>query len=201
MSSAMHAMSHREAKEWIIDTAASDHFCGNKEWFVEYRETPKNTALGATETMAAKVHRVDTIKLKVGTATGINIITLRDVLHTPQMRHNLISGSRIDAVGYTATIGDKKYKVFTSADEPFFEADLRDRFYTIDATVMKKPTPRAMVTEGKKGRMRERQRVNAVFREGSQRRSETTKEGTNEVREKRARIRARQHRQVHTRRT
>lgn len=149
VSSAMHAMSRKQTGVWIVDTAASDHFCGIREWFEDYIETPSNTALGATETMSAKVHGKGNVRMKIKTETGVNVVTLRNVLHTPQMRHNLVSGSRIDAAGYKAMVGDNKYKVFTPKGEPFFEAKLRDKFYTIDATIISKPNPHAMATEGR----------------------------------------------------
>lgn len=67
VSSTMNAIAHMETEKWIIDTAASDHFCGQREWFHNYKETPQNTALGATEKMSAAIMGMGDIRLQTRT--------------------------------------------------------------------------------------------------------------------------------------
>lgn len=78
---------------------------------------------------------------------GTNAITLRGVLHTPHMRHNLISGSRIDAAGYSAMAGNGKYRMFTPKKELFIEAKLREKFYTLNAEVIEASSPLALTIQ------------------------------------------------------
>lgn len=91
MTCAVNSVRRQEEERWIVDTAASDHFCGNKEWFTTYMETPQNTALGATTAMAAKIKGKGNICLRIETGGRASVITLKDVLHMPGVRHNLIS--------------------------------------------------------------------------------------------------------------
>lgn len=134
--SALNAIQRMAPEQWIVDTAVSDHFCGKKEWFENYRETPQSTALGATERMSATVEGRGDIRLRVRVGQRVSSIVLKNVLYTPQMRHNLISGSRIDA-GYRAVIGDRKYEVYTPSGALFFVAPMMERFYVLKGVITK----------------------------------------------------------------
>lgn len=66
--------------------AVSDHFCGKREWFVTYKETPKNTALGATTAMSTTVKGIGDIHIRAETGGRVSVITLPQK-RSPYARH------------------------------------------------------------------------------------------------------------------
>jgi hypothetical protein len=81
--------------EWIVDTGATRHICTNKDMFTTYEKTDgENVFMG--NSASATVQGKGKIVL---TLTSGKLITLTNVLHVPEMRRNLISGSLLMKAG------------------------------------------------------------------------------------------------------
>jgi len=75
--------------EWIVETRATRHICANKDMFTTYDKVEgENVFMG--NSASASVQGKGKIVL---TLTSGKLLTLTDVLHVPEMRRNLISGS------------------------------------------------------------------------------------------------------------
>ncbi|XP_019231786.1 PREDICTED: uncharacterized protein LOC109212591 [Nicotiana attenuata] len=77
-------------REWWIDSGATRHVCANKELFTSYAPAGPNGTVFMVNSATAKIEGTDKIALKM---TSRKIVTLKDVLHVPEMRKNLVSTS------------------------------------------------------------------------------------------------------------
>jgi hypothetical protein len=72
---------------WIIDSGASDHFCGSLKWFDSYNQiTPIGVRLPTGHHTFAKI---------AGTIKFSSSLILHDVLYVPDFTLNLISVSKM----------------------------------------------------------------------------------------------------------
>lgn len=76
--------------EWVVDTEATRHICSNKEMFLDYEEVIDGDARTASVAGKGKV----LLKLTSGES-----LALHSVLHVPNMRRNLVSGSILNKAG------------------------------------------------------------------------------------------------------
>ena len=87
----------RVLNTWLVDSGATHHFCGHRDWFESYTSLhiPVQTA---EITMNATGY--GTIQLKLGN----RVVTLQDVIYIPNLEINVISTERIkkdNAIGYS----------------------------------------------------------------------------------------------------
>jgi hypothetical protein len=73
---------------WLVDSGATHHFCGQRDWFETY--TPLQIPVQAAET-SLNATGYGTIHLKLKGRT----ITLQDVIYIPKLEFNVISTERI----------------------------------------------------------------------------------------------------------
>lgn len=77
-------------KEWFVDTGATCHVCFEKSAFSTYVPTDGNKLLHMGNKATSNVAGVGSVMLKL---TSGKELKLKDVLHVPDIRKNLISGS------------------------------------------------------------------------------------------------------------
>ena len=92
-------------KEWFVDTGATRHICANKWMFTNYKSATNEEQLFMGNSSTSKVEVKGKIVLKL---TSGKELTLNDVLHVPEIRKNLISGSLLSKHGFKLTfVADK----------------------------------------------------------------------------------------------
>ena len=82
---------------WLVDSGATHHFCGHRDWFETF--TPFQIPVQTAET-TLNATSYGTIQLKLGD----RVITLQDVIYIPELEINVISTERIkndNAIGYS----------------------------------------------------------------------------------------------------
>ncbi|GBO00405.1 hypothetical protein AVEN_208225-1 [Araneus ventricosus] len=132
-ASALYADS--DETEWIIDTAATDHFCNKKELFQNYKELKnKSATLGEGNTVICGIGNA---VLEIDRNGEKSRLILLNDLHAPHMRRNLISGRLIDKAGLTAVRRNKKINVNYPSGDEMFIAYLKNNFYVLQAKVLK----------------------------------------------------------------
>ena len=90
---------------WWIDTGASRHVCHDRSLFKSYSEADdKKVLLGDSHT--TKVLGIGDVDVKF---TSGRTVTLKEVLHTPEIRKNLVSGYLLNKAGFTQTLGADQY--------------------------------------------------------------------------------------------
>lgn len=117
----------------MIDSGASDHCFVKRSFFASY-STLDNPPMGLS---AGKESTFEiTGKGKVEFLTNINDvqrkITFNNVLHTPGLRSNLISVSKLNSKGLYMTFGRDKAQVKTLDGKIVFSAIYFGQLYAVD---------------------------------------------------------------------
>ncbi|GFY23540.1 retrovirus-related Pol polyprotein from transposon RE1 [Trichonephila clavipes] len=84
---------------WVIDTAATSHFCNDKSLFLDLKSITNMKISLATEDKSCPVEGIGTLRFRVKYKGNFHEITLTDVLFNPKLRINLLSGSRLESKG------------------------------------------------------------------------------------------------------
>ncbi|GFX24988.1 retrovirus-related Pol polyprotein from transposon TNT 1-94 [Trichonephila clavipes] len=84
---------------WVIDTAATSHFCNDKSVFLDLKPITNMKMPLATEDKSCPVEGIGTLRFRVKYKGSFHEITLTDVLFNPKLRRNLLSGSRLESKG------------------------------------------------------------------------------------------------------
>ncbi|GFS62227.1 retrovirus-related Pol polyprotein from transposon TNT 1-94 [Trichonephila clavipes] len=84
---------------WVIDTAATSHFCNDKSLFFDLKSITNMKMSLATEDKSCPVEGIGTLRFRVKYKGSFHEITLTDVLFNPKLRRNLLSGSRLESKG------------------------------------------------------------------------------------------------------
>ncbi|GFX60340.1 hypothetical protein TNCV_4740961 [Trichonephila clavipes] len=94
---------------WVIDTAATSHFCNDKSLFLDLKPITNMKMSLATEDKSCPVEGIGTLRFRVKYKGSFHEITLTDVLFNPKLRKNLLSGSRLESKGahFVGTKGRK----------------------------------------------------------------------------------------------
>ncbi|GFU24407.1 retrovirus-related Pol polyprotein from transposon RE1 [Trichonephila clavipes] len=94
---------------WVIDTAATSHFCNDKSLFLDLKPITNMKMSLATEDKSCPVEGIGTLRFRVKYKGSFHEITLTDVLFNPKLRRNLLSGSRLESKGahFVGTKGRK----------------------------------------------------------------------------------------------
>ena len=92
---------------WWVDTGVSRHVCYDRDMFTTYTAADdQKVLLGDSRT--TKVAGVGNAEIKF---TSGKTVILKDVLHTPEMRKNLVSGFLLNKAGFTQFIGADVYTI------------------------------------------------------------------------------------------
>lgn len=79
--------------EWVVDTGATRHICANKDVILNYENVTNGEKVFMEDSRATNVAGKGKVLLKL---TSRKIIALQDVLHVPDIRRNLVSGSLLN---------------------------------------------------------------------------------------------------------
>ncbi|GFX81913.1 uncharacterized protein TNCV_2571131 [Trichonephila clavipes] len=74
---------------WVIDTAATSHFCNDKSLFLDLKPITNMKMSLATEDKSCPVEGIGTLRFRVKYKGSFHEITLTDVLFNPKLRRNL----------------------------------------------------------------------------------------------------------------
>jgi hypothetical protein len=89
--------------EWWVDTGANVHVCADISMFTSYQARGSSVMMG--NGLHATVRGVGTVDLKF---TSGKIVQLKNVLHVPSIKKNLVSGSRLMKDGFKLVFESNK---------------------------------------------------------------------------------------------
>ncbi|GFW93814.1 uncharacterized protein TNCV_4220951 [Trichonephila clavipes] len=114
---------------WVIDTAATSHFCNDKSLFLDLKPITNMKMSLAMEDKSCPVEGIGTLRFRVKYKGSFHEITLTDVLFNPKLRRNLLSGSRLESKGahFVGTKG--KINVFNKDWIKLFSATRHEHLY------------------------------------------------------------------------
>ncbi|GFX10988.1 retrovirus-related Pol polyprotein from transposon TNT 1-94 [Trichonephila clavipes] len=114
---------------WVMDTAATSHFCNDKSLFLDLKPITNMKMSLATENKSCPVEGIGTLRFRVKYKGSFHEITLSDVLFNPKLRRNLLSGSRLESKG-APFVGTKgKINVFNKDWIKLFSATRYENLY------------------------------------------------------------------------
>jgi hypothetical protein len=102
---------------WMVDSAATLHFCRSKDGMTDYVPTSgKQVRLGDGRHLAiAGIGNVRALMQHEGSAP--TLVTFTNVRHVPQLAVNLLSVARMDTIGLTAVFAGGKCRIRTPTTE------------------------------------------------------------------------------------
>ena len=93
--------------DWLIDTGANVHVCGDISMFSSYQTAGTSTVLMGNGS-SASVRGVGTVDLKF---TSGKIVRLKNVHYVPSVNKNLVSGSLLCRDGYKLVFESNKFVI------------------------------------------------------------------------------------------
>ena len=123
--------------KWLFDTAATNHFCADKDWFNTFREVESRSAALAEGT--SQIHGIGDISLVVTCGEKQNQIMLKNVLFAPKMRRNLISGIKVFLAGHLIVTSPKGLYVTNKSGNIQMDAPFEANFFVVHGEIVKSP--------------------------------------------------------------
>ena len=93
-------------KEWWVDSEATRHICSDKKMFSSYEAINDGEQLFMGNSFTSKVEGKGKVILKMNPRKEL---TLNDVLHVPNIRKNLVSGSLLSKKGFRLVFESDKF--------------------------------------------------------------------------------------------
>ena len=98
------AFTLEEEKSWWVDSGATRHVCNDQAMFKTYEPLDSMLYMGNQSTAQVKGKgKIDLV------FTSGNTLTLKDVLHVPDVRKNLVSGSILNKFGFKLVFESDKF--------------------------------------------------------------------------------------------
>ena len=94
------------SKEWWVNTGATRHICSDKRMFSSYQEVTDGEHLYMGNSSTSKVVGQGKVILKM---TSGKELTLNNVMHVPDIRKNLVSGSLLSKNGFRLVFESDKF--------------------------------------------------------------------------------------------
>ncbi|GBO36868.1 hypothetical protein AVEN_26371-1 [Araneus ventricosus] len=107
--------------QFLIDTAATSHFCYESDWFKNFKELTTTKALLADKKSTCEIKGIG----------DIDFIVRRNLMRKNLMRRNLISGARMDLAGLNIIWSNNVMRICHSNNEYFFSAFRQDVLYIV----------------------------------------------------------------------
>lgn len=115
---------------WVFDTAASFHFCRNRELFRDFTPTKGEQMTVAVDGVTCPVVGRGTVTLNFGK----EVIHLKNVIYSPNLRRNLLAGPRFDEGGAKFVGKGGKITVYHSSGRVHFSAKKMNGLYVCHPT-------------------------------------------------------------------
>lgn len=126
--------------EWLIDTAASNHFCNNLNLFSNYRPVNNMSMSLAANNSETPISGIGTVMFYVRDNGKKKKVVLNDVMYSPNLRRNLISGAHLERSGLTFKGCNGKIWVYNEKGQKLFYARRINNLYFVRPRYYKSQT-------------------------------------------------------------
>ena len=117
--------------EWFVDTGATCHVCSERSVFSTYKSVGGRKVRMGNQA-SSEVVGVGNVFLKLGFG---KVLTLKDVLHVPDIRYNLVSGSLLVNHGFSLEFECEKV-ILTKNGKFIGEGHLVNELFELNVTVI-----------------------------------------------------------------
>ncbi|GBM55622.1 Retrovirus-related Pol polyprotein from transposon TNT 1-94 [Araneus ventricosus] len=101
---------------WIVDSAATTHFCSDRKWFTKFEPSNKPEHIYMANSDTCPIEGKGTVKLSY---LNGQCFFLNNVIYSSQIRHNLISAPKLDQGGAKFIGQRRKIQVFVRKERLF----------------------------------------------------------------------------------
>lgn len=120
---------------WVFDTAATAHFCNNKNLYLTYEPVDDIKMSLAVGEKQCSVEGKGTVQFVIKCKNGkFNLITLKDVLYNPNLRRNLLSGTKLERLGVSFSGNKGRVIVYDKNKNFLFYATRKNDLYFLKPT-------------------------------------------------------------------
>lgn len=130
----------QDVRRWVFDTAATAHFCCSRTLMSNYEPLVNTTMAVAIGGVACPVEGRGKVQLRFYTKGELEIINLNNVLYSPNLRQNLISGILVDKAGHSFIGKNNVITVYHKNGRRLFEAKRQNGLYYVNPTYPKNAT-------------------------------------------------------------
>ena len=116
---------------WVIDTAATGHFCNNRDLFLDYKPVKNASMSLAVNNAHSKIEGIGTVKFNVFIKGQKHEIFLHDCMYSPSLRRNLLSGSVVEENGCYFIGTQGRLLVYTPEGKQLFYGKRQDGLYFV----------------------------------------------------------------------
>ncbi|GBL61046.1 hypothetical protein AVEN_107216-1, partial [Araneus ventricosus] len=116
---------------WIFDTAATSHFSCDKDSMLNYRPVKGAEVSVAIGGVTCPVEGTGEVELEFYKNGECETITLLNVLYSPKLKQNLISGSKIDKAGHNFVCNKNILNVYHKDGHKLFYAKRQGGLYYV----------------------------------------------------------------------
>ncbi len=130
--------------EWIVDSGATSHLCGNCEWFTSYcpLNPPHKVILRNKHSILTPGISQIKVTLEVGKLSQLTMV--HDILYCPKIAHNLLSVPQLTSIGAHVHFINKACQIYNSSKKLITIVDLVDGLYRLLVKVI--ATKKAYIT-------------------------------------------------------
>ena len=135
---ALASVTEEEKKKWLVDSGASKPMCNEEKQFdnLTKLETPEKIKVGDGFYLTATME--GNIKLKLSIDEKPKTITLRNVLHVPELSYNLLSVSKATDSGKLVIFEGDKCEIKNRTEEIILQARKHRGLYFVNTLEQEK---------------------------------------------------------------
>ena len=128
------ALSATKDDGWVVDSGATNHIANNKNSFNEFRDIiPMPIRLANNTTVNALA--TGTVNLQLRSPSGIELVTLHDVLYIPEIHVNLLSVKASAKKGVNFTFADSRCTITSASGVVLSDIQLSNDLYRLPVVV------------------------------------------------------------------
>ncbi|GBM83656.1 Retrovirus-related Pol polyprotein from transposon TNT 1-94, partial [Araneus ventricosus] len=124
-----------ERDAWILDTAATSHFCSKKSLLRNFRPVKNLTMSVAVDGVLCDIKGIGTVRMIFENNGELETVDLLNVLYSPRLRRNLISGSLIDQAGSTFSCKKGQINVYSKDGHKLFTAKKLNALFCVNPRI------------------------------------------------------------------
>ncbi|GBM83683.1 Retrovirus-related Pol polyprotein from transposon TNT 1-94 [Araneus ventricosus] len=124
-----------ERDAWILDTAATSHFCSKKSLLRNFRPVKNLTMSVAVDGVRCDIKGIGTVRMIFENNGELETVDLLNVLYSPRLRRNLISGSLIDQAGSTFSCKKGQINVYSKDGHKLFTAKKLNGLFCVNPRI------------------------------------------------------------------
>ena len=137
-------------RSWAFDTAASHHCCKDKSLLWNYESLKNESMAVAMDGVSFPIEGKGTVKMIFNNT----VYCFNNVLYSPNLRRNLISGPRVDLTGGSFKGKNGRINVYDKYNRYVFHTQLRNGIYVVFPKILRNRNFKSNGGQGEKSKVK-----------------------------------------------